>query len=161
MGLDMYLNAEKYIGGWDHSADEEKTLFKQIIQAVGTEELSTPHHPGITVRTVVAYWRKVNAVHSWFVRELANGVDECQDIYVPVEEMKRLISECEAALELYDAGKLEETGQRMAPQSGFFFGDTSIDEWWAEGLKDTIQQLTPLLDPKISKEFDFYYRASW
>jgi len=159
MGLDMYLKADKYVGGWNHSTDEEKATFKQILKAVGAEGLSTPESPGINVSTTVAYWRKVNAVHSWFVRELAKGVDACQQIYVTVEDMEKLIATCEKALALYEAGNLEEAGESMAPKAGFFFGDTEIDEWWAEGLKDTIKQLEPLLE--VGDEFDFFYQASW
>lgn len=159
MGLDMYLKAEKCVGGWNHSTDEEKATFQQILKAVGTEGLSTPESPSVNVSTTVAYWRKVNAVHSWFVRELAKGVDECQRIYVPVEAMEKLIAECKAALELYEAGEFAKAGERMAPQAGFFFGETSVDEWWADGLKDTIKQLEPLLE--VGDEFDFFYQASW
>ncbi len=161
MGLDMYLSAEKYIGGWGHSPEAEKNLFDLIVQGVGTKELVTSGSPSVQVRTTVAYWRKVNAVHSWFVRELANGVDECQDIYVSVEDMKRLIAACQAALDFYEEGNHEEAGKRMPPKEGFFFGDTGIDEWWVEGLKDTIKQLTPLVAPEVSGEFEFHYRASW
>lgn len=159
MGLDMYLEVSKYVGGWDHSTDEEKSTFKQIIKAVGVEKLVSPASPGINIRVNVAYWRKANAVHSWFVRELAKGVDECQDIYVSIEDMENLIAECKAALELYAVGDIQAAGERMQPQAGFFFGTTEVDKWWAEGLKDTIKQLTPLVD--LGEKFEFYYRASW
>lgn len=161
MGLDMYLKADKYVGGWNHSTDEEKATFKQLLKIAGTEGLIASRSPSVNVSTNVAYWRKANAVHSWFVRELADGVDECQPIHVPVESMTKLVAECKAALELYETGDKEAAGERMQPQGGFFFGGTSIDEWWAEGLKETIKQLTPLLEPGVCDEFEFYYQASW
>jgi len=74
--------------------------------------------------------------------------------------MKRLIADCHAAVDLYEAGKLEEAGERMQPQSGFFFGCTEINEWWLEGLKCTIKQLTPLVAQEVGEKFSFYYRAS-
>ena len=161
MGLDMYLKANKYVSGHDFNKDEEKALYRQILKAVGTEDLVTSDSPGISVSTTVAYWRKANAIHSWFVQNLANGVDECQEVYVTAEDLEKLIAECQAALDLYKAGKIEEAGERMQPASGFFFGSTKVDEWWASDLKETIKQLTPLIDPEVSKKFDFHYQASW
>lgn len=161
MGLDMYLSAEKYVGGWDYLPEAEKNLFDLIVQGVGTKELVTSGSPSVYVKTTVAYWRKVNAVHSWFVRELAKGVDECQEIYVSLEDMKRLIADCHAALDLYHDGKHKEASELMPPKSGFFFGDTGMDEWWAEGLEETIKQLTPLVAPEVCDKFSFHYRASW
>jgi len=46
----------------------------------------------------IGYWRKVNSVHGWFVRELADGVDECQEIPVPFEKLKELRDNCLTAL---------------------------------------------------------------
>ena len=31
----------------------------------------------------VGYWRKVNAIHNWFIENLTDGEDNCQPIYVP------------------------------------------------------------------------------
>lgn len=46
----------------------------------------------------VGYWRKANAIHGWFVRELANGVDECQPIHVSRENLITLRQLCLEAL---------------------------------------------------------------
>jgi hypothetical protein len=46
----------------------------------------------------VGYWRKANAIHGWFVRELANGVDECQPIHVSRENLVVLRQLCLEAL---------------------------------------------------------------
>ena len=35
-------------------------------------------HQWFTIFENVAYWRKVNAVHAWFVQTVQGGVDECQ-----------------------------------------------------------------------------------
>lgn len=159
MGLDMYIYADRYVGGWDHGTDEEKKKYTQIIQSVGMGEMVSKHSPHAHVRATVAYWRKANAIHSWFVQELQDGVDECQSTLVSTEDMAKLIAKCEAALQLYKEGKIEAAGECMTPAAGFFFGSTEVDDWWVEGLKDTIEQLTPLI--KFGNEFEFYYRASW
>ena len=46
----------------------------------------------------VGYWRKANAIHGWFVRELAGGVDECQPIHVSRENLVTLRQLCLEAL---------------------------------------------------------------
>lgn len=46
----------------------------------------------------LGYWRKANAVHGWFVRECAGGVDECQEIIVPRDYLSRLRADCNNAL---------------------------------------------------------------
>ena len=46
----------------------------------------------------VGYWRKANAVHGWFVRECANGVDECQEIPVSKIKLLELQAQCLIAL---------------------------------------------------------------
>lgn len=46
----------------------------------------------------IGYWRKANAVHGWFVRECANNVDECQEIFVSREQLLKLRSDCNNAL---------------------------------------------------------------
>ena len=46
----------------------------------------------------IGYWRKANAVHGWFVRECANGLDECQEIFVSREQLLKLRSDCNNAL---------------------------------------------------------------
>jgi hypothetical protein len=44
------------------------------------------------------YWRKANAIHGWFVRECASGVDECQPIFVPRHKLRELRNDCVQAL---------------------------------------------------------------
>lgn len=160
MGLDMYLKADRHVSGWDHNKDpKEKELYKKILKIVGAEDLVTPDSPSLNVSATVAYWRKANAIHSWFVQNLADGVDECQEVYVSSDDLQKLIDECQGALDLYEAGKLGEAEKAMQPVGGFFFGSTEIDDYWAEDLKRTIHMLTPLLE--VGDKFDFHYQASW
>jgi hypothetical protein len=46
----------------------------------------------------IGYWRKANAVHGWFVRECADGVDECQEIRVSHDQLRQLRADCNHAL---------------------------------------------------------------
>ena len=46
----------------------------------------------------VGYWRKANAIHGWFIRECADGVDECQEIPVSTIKLLELHVQCLIAL---------------------------------------------------------------
>lgn len=155
MGLDMYLKASKYVGGWEVSGTKE--TFKNILKAANIpEELADDNAPSLTVEVNVGYWRKVNAIHNWFVKECGDGRDECQDIYVTPSKLTELRDLCSSLLK--DRNE-ERAMKELSPQSGFFFGGTNVDSWYWEGLEDTVKIINKVL--KNFLEYDIYYRASW
>ena len=42
----------------------------------------------------VAYWRKANAIHKWFVDNVQNGTDDCGKYRVTVDQLKQLVKAC-------------------------------------------------------------------
>jgi hypothetical protein len=100
MGLDMYLYAEKHISAWDYEMVEgemerkDNPVHDLIIGVADMHSLPSGEYGGVTVVKTVAYWRKANAVHGWFVRELAGGVDTCQRIDVSRSDLVRLRDLC-------------------------------------------------------------------
>jgi len=95
----MYLNAEKYISQRDYTNDtNDEAIYNAIMDASNMGSLPTPNFGGVTVSKCVGYWRKANAIHGWFVRELADGVDECQRISVGRGDLIRLRDDCVNAL---------------------------------------------------------------
>ena len=157
MGLDMYLKAQKYVSSWNHQKDAEAgKIFVDILNAVGMSMSDvTPDAPSGNVSFNVGYWRKANAIHSWFVGECQGGVDECQTSEVSREDLVKLKGLCEQALANPD--KAEEI---LAPKGGFFFGSTEIDEWYMADLKQTIAICDKCLSPKF-EGWTFTYRSSW
>jgi hypothetical protein len=179
----MYLKASLYIGGWEHSEDKGK--YQRILKEVGLPSCSGS--PSLDVSVTVAYWRKANAIHAWFVKNVQDGVDECQESYVDREKLKELLDLCEevlASIETvparvdvgteYSGGKatrLTKEGkavkdpsvamEKLPSQSGFFFGGTAYDEYYIEDLKETVRQIKPLLSNPALEHVDFIYRASW
>jgi len=84
MGLDMYLERDVYIGNqFEHN--KEKAV-------VGHPQIDQSKVKAITEE--VGYWRKANAIHGWFVRNVQSGNDECQRSYVSVEQMQLLFDLC-------------------------------------------------------------------
>lgn len=157
MGLDMYLSAEKYISGY-----RDAPMRDAVLESIGS-------HPPIqsdgaaTVNVSVAYWRKANAIHNWFVETLQDGEDKCEKVFVPVQSMTELVSICEWLLVNRDP---EQAAEELPTTDGFFFGSTDYDDCYWDGLEETVAQLKPLIDWIQSDEanvlvWDFYYQASW
>lgn len=157
MGLDMYLKASKYVSGYDFKDGDNtnRLAVMNVLRAAGLPAtLLTDDSPSVEVQVTVAYWRKANAIHAWFVRECQGGRDECQSTHVTKEKVKELLDLCKLVLQTKDASLLP-------PQSGFFFGSTAVDEWYWDDLKRTVKKLTAVLQAPAIEDCDLYYHASW
>ena len=126
MGLDMYLEGRRY--AWDK------------IEGM-PEELD-----GFTVKQVIlelGYWRKHPNLHGYIVREFAGGKDECQEIELTIDDLKKIAAAVEA-------NELPET-------HGFFFGKSGDAR-----EQDTLEQLTAAIEwAALGQGRYVYYRASW
>lgn len=163
MGLDMYLSTDEYVGGWDHMAPEQQERFNKVLAALGMSQTDVASEsPSLTVKVHVAYWRKANAIHNWFVKNCQDGVDECQEAYVSRENLEKLLNIALIALAHYEQGRPEQAAELLPPASGFFFGSTAVDEWYAEDLKNTVAQLDRILTTEgLKKHSHFIYQSSW
>jgi len=171
MGLDMYLYKKHYVKNWDHNPPERKTTL--------TVKLGGKKHPEINTKKVsyiqeeVGYWRKANAIHQWFVDNVQDGVDQCQESYVDPEKLKALLQTCLAiknevklipgvddkGREIKVLDKPEFAKELLPSQGGFFFGGTEYDEWYLRDIEDTIKILEAEL--KLEHRVEYYYRSSW
>jgi hypothetical protein len=143
MGLDMYLNAKRFI--WYNEDDLAETVMKAF-----------PELKGRRVKEVAIeamYWRKSNQIHKWFVDNVQDGVDECQPHYVSREQLAQLRDLILEALEERDSSLLP-------TQAGFFFGTTDVDEWYWKDLSDTAEGIDKLLT-EFDDKWEFEYRSSW
>jgi hypothetical protein len=146
----MYLEARKYVSGYEFQSDERKQKYRAVCDAVGLESVEST--PAVTVSFNAMYWRKANAIHNWFVNNVQGGVDDCRDYYVTETQLKELVSLCQEAIDTQDTTLLPSV-------SGFFFGSTEYDEWYWEDLRNTIKGLTEALNKFDG--CDFYYQSSW
>jgi hypothetical protein len=159
MGLDMYLEARRYVSGYKHSGEEENELFRQIVDAVDMGEIHDERFATVSVN--VAYWRKANAIHDWFVREVQDGEDDCKTYFVSREKLMELEELCRRVVQ---SGEPEVAKELLPTASGFFFGDTSYDEYYFEQIEWTAQRLAELLikfPESGMRGVDFYYNSSW
>lgn len=159
MGLDMYLYLRKqnYKSRFRNEGSASNLYPKELESF--EREISKRNFVSITtnVDCQVGYWRKANAIHSWFVEKCADGVDQCQEIYVSIESAKELKKLCEQVL------KNEKQAEDLLPTcDGFFFGTTEYDEWYFDDLKYTKDILDKVIKFVESHEdYQIVYRASW
>lgn len=163
MGLDMYLSARKYVEkvDWQKMREDFNQSYKEvthpnyteIVDLAGLSGLDTDIY-GASVSVTALYWRKANAIHSWFVNNVQNGEDNCGEYYVSHDKLDELFNVCTEALATKDPSLL-------APVEGFFFGSTDIDEWYWESIKRTIKEIKRIKKHKAYDKLSFYYSSSW
>jgi hypothetical protein len=141
----MYLNAKRFL--W-HNEDSLAEKVGEVFPELGSARVKE-------ITAELMYWRKSNAIHKWFVDNVQDGVDECQESWLERKHLEALLAVIDEVLA--DRKKAMEL---LPPQSGFFFGSKDVDDWYWEDLVRTKAGIEDIL----SKEWtgwDFYYRASW
>lgn len=157
MGLDQYLEARRFVSGYSHSKPEEKELFKAITEAVGMSDKHDERFATVSVN--VAYWRKANQIHNWFVNNVQGGEDDCKTYFVSREKLLELENLCRRVAE---SGEPEVAAKLLPTASGFFFGGTDYDEYYFQDVDWTAKRLAELASlPEGMNGFDFYYSSSW
>lgn len=137
--------------------------------------------------TEIAYWRKANHIHKWFVDNVQNGIDQCQKSPATREQLQKLLQVCEEvskSIQLIDGyvyngmhlgpdtgGQLvtdyiegqviaePEIAEKLLPtQEGFFFGSVAYDQWYYEDVENTIKMIKDALNSDFQ---EFVYQSSW
>jgi hypothetical protein len=118
-------------------------------------------------RPELAYWRKANQVHAWFVKNVQGGVDDCGDYPVTVDQLKELLNVCEqvkSKISLKD-GKIRNTAvaeELLPTEGGFFFGSTDYDQYYLDDIKDTVDQVSAVIKKmQADPTMEVIYHSSW
>ena len=140
-----------------------------------------------TVTIEIAYWRKSNQIHSYFVDYVQNGNDDCGVYDVSKKQLEDLLYKCKeveriAVLEkskvvngytfengkeipMYEDGEVianaEEVAAILPTQGGFFFGSTDYDKYYMEDIKYTIDILEKILEETDFDTEAVCYHSSW
>lgn len=152
MGLDMYLEGRRYL--WTYPDDgpeaQKSKAIAEMFPEIGNSRVKQ-------VTTELGYWRKANAIHKWFVKNVQDGEDNCKPYYVELEQLEKLLEAVNAVLA--DTSKAHEI---LPTTSGFFFGNTDYNEWYFRDLEDTKEIIEKILgNRERMKAWDIYYQASW
>jgi len=177
MGLDMNLRKKTYIGNkWKEPAK----IVKVNLLDIKDERISE-------ITEDIYYWRKANAIHNWFVKNVVQNDDyNGDDVYVSTDNLKKLLTVCEKVIKasklikgkvkngykildgglkqpIMKDGKFIEDptiAKELLPTTdGFFFGSTDYDEYYLNDIKETAKMIKELLE--TDPNGDFYYSASW
>jgi len=154
MGLDMYLTGELYIGGqYQHRKVKGDYTF-----SMDGKEMTITSDQISQIELSIGYWRKANAIHNWFVKEVQGGVDDCQRSHVSEEKLEELKEQCLGVLK-----NKEKAAEGLPTQSGFFFGQTAYNEYYFEELEETVTIIDKALglSKKYGIQLNFYYQSSW
>lgn len=140
-----------------------------------------------TIFTEIAYWRKANEIHNYFVEYAQHGVDDCGTYDVSKKQLEDLLYKCKevkriAVLEkskvvngytfqngkeipMYEDCEVianeDEVAAILPTRSGFFFGSTDYDKYYMEDINYTIDVLERVL---AETDFDteaVCYHSSW
>ena len=174
---------------FDGTPSEEDVDYLKRFMTTRYWAWDTKHeYPHDMISEQVAYWRKANAIHKWFVDNIQDGEDDCcYHREVTERDLEKLIGICKEILDTavltgdkntndcrYQNGKEElnlqddkyfinvEVCKKLLPsESGFFFGSTDYDQWYVMDIKETYEVLK-----KVLKETDFetqmlFYVSSW
>ena len=155
MGLDMYLYANKYISKAEWRGEEASKQFDEIVKIMQADEFIRKDLPSGSVNFQVAYWRKANQIHKWFVDNVQDGEDNCREYSVDREQLQKLLDTCHKVKA--DASLADEY---LPPSEGFFFGSNEIDEWYWQDIDSTIEMLTDTLT-HTPEDYGFTYQSSW
>lgn len=135
MGLDMFLYGANY--KYDRESGAGEITFKEV-----------------------AYWRKQNAIHNWFVENVQDGTDNCAMYGLDESHLKELLIACNKVLK---NPTVENAMEILPTKDGFFFGGTDLNddfemEYYLDGLKSTVEVIREILQ----KNYDYYvYQSSW
>lgn len=102
------------------------------------------------------YWRKANQIFKWFETHCANGeIENCVPVPVTEYDLLQLLEDINVVLD--DNSKAPEL---LPTQEGFFFGDTSYDEYYFDELVRTRNNIK-IIRGMITEETKLEFVAWW
>jgi len=137
--------------------------------------------------TSLAYWRKANAIHHWFVENIQNGIDDCKPFPVSKEKLEELLHICEkvvancklvkgSVIDYYhfvngkdvphfvDGFVIKDpsVAKELLPvYRGFFFGSYEYDSYYLKDLNYTINTFKEILSTFDFEHNVLFYQSSW
>lgn len=169
MGLDMYLELKRSEGGARVAGEYAmpgpmEDLLERCAEIGGGEAVEAETTVATTAQ--VAYWRKANAIHGWFIDNCGGGVDDCSTMEVSREQLGALLVAVKAVLANHSLAE-----EILPTREGFFFGSEEYDEDYFAQLgytEEVLVELTGFLDAVAEGKtmddegrYTVTYQASW
>ena len=153
----MYLKGKRFL--WP-SGDHPDSKIATDVAALFPElkpRSRFGNAPTSRVSEIIAegmYWRKANAIHAWFVKNVQDDVDNCGNYAVDREQLVELRDLCKEVL-----ANREKAAELLPSQTGFFFGGTEYDEYYFGDLERTVEGIDECL--AWPDDWNFEYHSSW
>jgi len=149
MGLDMYLIKKTCVRKWDYIPDEKQ--WNIVITRGGKPYTSIKPEKIQYIEEEIMYWRKADHIHSWFVKNIQDGEDNCREYHVTKEDLKILLEDCYAVYNDPSDASL------ILP---VYWQYDQYDQYYFDQIKITIKTIETILE-EWNEEADIYYRSSW
>lgn len=104
----------------------------------------------------IGYWRKANAIHRWFVKNIQNNNDDCKCYNLSKENIINLKELC---IKVKNDKQL--ACKLLPTQSGFFFGSTEYNEDYFDDLEETIKICNKVLNELDFEKYECVYSSWW
>jgi len=176
--------------GYDYLPKEEDMPFFESLVSTKYWDWDKEHKfPHERIYEQVAYWRKANAIHQWFVVNVQDYEDDCEyHDEVTKEKLEELRDICKKILEevvlikgkvkngyrlgkngkeepIYEDGFLvlnPKICEELLPtEDGFFFGSTEYNQWYMDEVKYTYEKINKILEETDFDNQMIYYCSSW
>lgn len=188
MGLDMYLNRmDKDMWSFKDAYLPEIFKTKPDLYEALKKYAYKSNYSTYYMAEQVAYWRKANAIHNWFVENVQDGEDNCKDYIVQKENLTTLRDLCKTVIETavmvpskvvcgyeykdrrqapmltdgYVIVNKDEISDLLPTVDGFFFGGTGYDNYYMDDIKYTYATLSEIIDKTDWDKQCVYYSSSW
>lgn len=103
----------------------------------------------------IAYWRKANHVHGFFVDVVQKCNDDCGDYNLTLSDLETLKHTCEDVLDNPRLAK-----ELLPTMDGFFFGATDYDSRYFGSLSYTVEACNKAI-ACIQEGKTVVYSSSW
>lgn len=166
---------------------KKREFYKNLVRVEYSDYDTAKRWPWYHISYQVAYWRKANQVHNWFVENVQGGEDECKPHVVSKEQLLELLDICvrlknelvlvpgrlwvgttwqngEEIKEYADGSIIgnPELAEELLPScSGFFFGSTVYDQYYYEDIVQTVDILTKVIEETDWENEVVFYESSW
>ncbi len=148
----MYLYAEWFVYDRSHQSAQSETVlsaFPASVSDVGAL---------YSVKLNVGQWRKAYVIHSWFVKHVQDGHDDCDVYEVDREQLQHLLTKIETVLDSSEGeGCNAEKAAELLPIP---VADEEYDENYLTELRHTQRILQAALSDVMNGWY-FTYTSSW
>ena len=168
MGLDMYFSRRTYVGSLKSTRDADGKWSKRDVNNMELKfddaDLSHINLQNVRyIEEVFGEFRKFNALHAYVVDNFGGGIDECQMIYLGIDDLIQIQEVLCLVKESLSIGDKVIAGQTLPPQEGFFFGSTEIDKWYEQDVKEAVEVFNKIIEEHsiVGHNASYSYQASW